>query len=179
MSRRQDITNVQKSCDKMSTFPWKASWTWQTCLKNSVTKRLQFAEQAAGHHKCPEKGVTKCPNFAEKPAEHGKRVGKNPLTKRPQFAKQAVGHHKCQEICRCDKMSTFCWKAGWTCKHVEKSCDKMSAVCWAGGRTSQMFKNHATKRPHFTEKRAGHRKRVGKNPVTTHPIVAKQLAWRH
>jgi hypothetical protein len=31
-----------------------------------VTKLLQFAEQAAGHHKCPEIGVTKCPNFAEK-----------------------------------------------------------------------------------------------------------------
>jgi hypothetical protein len=42
-----------------------------------------------------------------------------------------------------------------------------------------MSKNHATKRPHFSEKPAGHRKRVGKNPVTKRPHVAIQLAGRH
>jgi hypothetical protein len=44
--------------------------------KKSYDKMSQFAEQAAGHHKCPEIGVTKCPHFAEMPAGHGKRVEK-------------------------------------------------------------------------------------------------------
>ncbi len=39
---------------QMSTFRWKAGWTWQTCWKKPVTTRPQFAEQVAGHHKCPK-----------------------------------------------------------------------------------------------------------------------------
>jgi hypothetical protein len=41
-----------------------------------VTKRPEFAEQATGHHKCPEIVVKKCPHFAEKLAGHGKHVKK-------------------------------------------------------------------------------------------------------
>jgi hypothetical protein len=47
------------------------------------------------------------------------------------------------------------------------------------GRTSQMSKNKATKRLHFAEKPAGHRKHVGKSPVRKRLHVAKQLAGRH
>jgi hypothetical protein len=36
--RWQDITNVQKSCDKMSTLRWKAGWTSQTCWEKSCDK---------------------------------------------------------------------------------------------------------------------------------------------
>jgi hypothetical protein len=63
-----------------------------------VTRRPQFAEQAAGHPKCPEIGVTKCPLFAKKLA--GKTFRKNPVTNRSQFAKQVAGHHKCPKIMR-------------------------------------------------------------------------------
>jgi hypothetical protein len=42
-----------------------------------------------------------------------------------------------------------------------------------------MSKNNATKCPNFAVKPAGHRKHVGKNPVTKRPHVAKQLAVRH
>ncbi len=44
----------QKSCEKMSTFCWKAGWAHNCVKKNPVTKRPHFAEQAAGHHKWPK-----------------------------------------------------------------------------------------------------------------------------
>jgi hypothetical protein len=60
-----------------------------------------------------------------------------------------------------------------------RSCDKRPQFAEQVGRTSQMSENKTTKRLHFAEKPAGHRKRVGKSPVTKRPHVAKQLAGRH
>ncbi len=108
---------------------------------------------------------------------------------------------KCHQYFFIDRMSTFPLIAAWTSQmwieimrqnvHIslkswldianlsKKSCDKTSAFCWAGGRISWMSKNHGKKRPHFAEKPAGHRKRVGKIPVIKCPHVAKQSAGHH
>jgi hypothetical protein len=42
-----------------------------------------------------------------------------------------------------------------------------------------MYKNHATKSPHSTEKLAGHRKCVKKNCVTKCPHVTKKAVGHH
>jgi hypothetical protein len=47
LSRWKDITNVQKSCNKMSTFWWKAGWTSQMCWEKSCDK-TSTCHQTAG-----------------------------------------------------------------------------------------------------------------------------------
>ncbi len=70
LSRWQDIKNVQKSCDKMSTLRWKEGWTFKRVRKNPVTKCPHVAKQLAGHHKCVPNVVTNRPNFASGKGGH-------------------------------------------------------------------------------------------------------------
>jgi hypothetical protein len=100
--------------------------------KNPVTKRPQFAEQVAGHHKCPKNHAKKCPHFAEKPAGHRKHVGKNPVKKRPHVANSWQDVTNGSKII-CDKLSKFCFKEGghYVTEHLKEggchvTCDKAS-----------------------------------------------------
>jgi hypothetical protein len=64
-----------------------------------VTKRPQFAEQAAGHHKCAEIGVTNV-HISLKSRLDMANVLKKSCDKRPQFVEEVAGHHKCPKIMR-------------------------------------------------------------------------------
>ncbi len=76
----------------------------------------------------------------------------DPVTILLHFAEQAAGHHKCPEIMW--QNIYISQKSLLDITNVsKKSCDKTSTFRWAGARTSQMSKNHATKRPHFTDNR--------------------------
>jgi hypothetical protein len=124
---------------QMSTFSWKAGWTWQTCWKNPVTKRPQFAEQVAGHHKCPKimrqnvhtslKSRLDITNMLGKILWQNVHLSpnswqditngsKNFVTNRPNFASGKGGHDVTEHFeeggryVTSDKLSTL--KPGWT-----------------------------------------------------------------
>ncbi len=85
------------------------------CQKNPLTKRPHFADQAAGHHKCP-KIMPQNIYVLLKSRLDIKTCFKNPATKRPHFAKQPAGHHKWVQNF-CDKSSKFCFRKGWIWCH--------------------------------------------------------------
>jgi hypothetical protein len=64
-----------------------------------VTKRPHFAEQAAGHHKCP-KIMQQNVHISLTTGWTLQTCQKNPVTKRPHFPEHAAGHHKCTKIMR-------------------------------------------------------------------------------
>jgi hypothetical protein len=77
-----------------------------------VTKRPHFAEQEAGHHKCPKIMQQKI-QISLKSQLDIANVLKNPVAKHPHVAKQPAGHHKwVQKFC--DKSSKFRFRKGWT-----------------------------------------------------------------
>jgi hypothetical protein len=105
-----------------------------------VTKRPQFAEQVAGHHKCAEIGVKNVHILLKSQLDMANVLKKS-----------------------CDKTSTVCWAGGRTSQMSKNHATKCPHFAEKlAGHCKRVGKNTVTKHPHVAKQLAGRHKWVQK-----------------